>query len=284
MNASERDLGQFPLSIGTSLALEGAIGIHPNNPISEHKLSDFKELWCNVRTLFRNFHSAIGPKNYDIIPFEDIVSQFIMELDTIVQVVADKTNSKTKVVFYVSDYIGIDKGYHHCVLRVDSTELQVAYSKALSRVVSSVIAQQTQQDDKEFLATKIKVYQTKITDEVHGPTLILTNFAYDLTTKSIRNIFLIESHTGTIKGRNLFHTKFHDGKNLGHIPFREDMLTIFGDSELFRPIAINYRKALKEVAEKYDWSYATTTSRMRQGLDFMVDKYMGAKLKSFLHS
>ena len=32
-SAAERDVGQFPLSIGTSLALEGSLGIHPDRPI-----------------------------------------------------------------------------------------------------------------------------------------------------------------------------------------------------------------------------------------------------------
>lgn len=286
MSAADRTLGYFPLSIATSLALEGAIGIHPDNPVGERKLSDFKNLWCNVRTLFRNYYNAIGNKNYDMLNFEDVVTQFVMEMDTIVQVVADKTNSQTKVTFYISDYIGLDKDNPNSVLRVDSTELQVAYTKALARVVGVVISQQKQleESDKSNTASKIKIYKAKITDEVHGRTLILTSFAYDLLTKTIREPYLLESHTGLIKGRNLFHTKFYDGKNLAMIPFREDTLSIFGDSELFRPMSITYRKTLKEVADKYNWTYTTTTSRMRQGLDLLRDKYLGARIKSLIRS
>lgn len=176
----------------------------------------------------------------------------------------------------MSDYIGLDKANPIAILRVDSTENQVAYSKALGRVVSMVIA--------ESEAPKIKVYKNKIPDENNAKILMLTSFAYDLTNKNLRNLFLLESFTGIIKSRNQFYTKYHNGKDLPMIPFREDLLAVFGDSELFRPTSITYRKHFKEIATKYAWNYSTTTARMRQCLDFIEDKMMAAKLKSMLRA
>lgn len=276
IHPSERVTGQFPLSIATSLAFEGAIGIHPDNPNTGVKLSSFKELWVNVRTLFRNFYNAVERGYFEVLDPTEVVSQFVAEMEAIIQLTKDRTNGECKVTFYISDYIKLDKEYPGSVLRVDSTEKQVAYSKSLQRIVGLVIAQEG--------APKIKIYKTKITDVVNVKTLMLTNFAYDLTTKTISNMYLLESHTGLIKSRNQFYTKFYDGKNLPMIPFRDDMLAVFGDSELFRPLSSTYRTKLKEIATKYEWNYTTTTARMRQGIDFMQDKLMAAKLKSFIKS
>lgn len=98
-NSSERTVGQFPLSIATSLAFEGAIGIHPDNPNTGAKLSEFKEVWVNARTLFRNFYNAIGRVNFDMTDMSDVVSQYIEEMRTIEQIVADHTEKRGKVVF-----------------------------------------------------------------------------------------------------------------------------------------------------------------------------------------
>jgi hypothetical protein len=38
---SERPTGHYPLSIATSLAIEGAMGIHPDNPVGKYMLKDF---------------------------------------------------------------------------------------------------------------------------------------------------------------------------------------------------------------------------------------------------
>lgn len=273
---SERVVGQFPMSVATSLAFEGALGIHPDQPKNGAKLSDFKELWINVRTMFRNFYNAVERGSFEVLDPTEVVVQFIAEMESIQQLVKDKTGDQCKVTFYLSDYIKLDKEYPAAVLRVDSTEKQVTYSKSLQRIVGLVIAQEG--------APKIKIYKTKITDVVNVKTLMLTSFAFDLTTKTIASMFLLESFTGIIKSKNQFYTKYYDGKNLPMIPFRDDLLAVFGDSELFRPISSTYRNALKELATKYEWNYTTTTARMRQGIDFLQDKMLAAKLKSFVRS
>lgn len=272
--ASERDLGQFPLSIGTSLALEGSLGIHPDRPVGDRTLYDYQELWVNVKTVFRNYYGAIDKDSIGLIDKEELVEQFRQELDQLVNVVDSQTSSQVKVVFYLSDYLGLDKKFPHAVLRVDSTENQLMYTKTMKNVIGQVIAQ-----DPEL----IDVYQRKIDKRGFGKTLMLTSYPYDLASaNAFSSLALLESNTGAIKERNLWYTKYYNGKELSMIPFREDFLPIFGDGALFRPIGMAYRRNLIEVAKKYNWNFTTTKDKIIFGIDSLKDKFMAATIKRMI--
>lgn len=272
--ASERDLGQFPMSIGTSLALEGSLGIHPDRPIGDKTLYDYQELWVNVKTAFRNYYGAIDKDSIGLIDKDELVEQFRLELDQIANVVDSQTSSQVKVVFYLSDYLGLDRKFPHAVLRVDSTENQLMYTKTMKNVIGQVIAQ-----DPEL----IDVYQRKIDKRGFGKTLMLTSYPYDLASaNAFSNLALLESNTGAIKERNLWYTKYYNGKELSMIPFREDFLPIFGDGALFRPIGMAYRRNLIEVAKKYNWNFTTTKDKIIFGIDSLKDKFMAATIKRMI--
>lgn len=273
--AAERDLGQFPLSIGTSLALEGALGIHPDRPVGDRTLHDYQSLWINVKTAFRNFYNAIDKDSIPMIDEDDLVNQFRQELDQIVNVVSSQTESKMNVVFYLSDYIGLDKKFPHAVLRVDSTENQVIYTKTMTSVIKKII-----EGDPEL----VEIYRLKIDKRGLPTSLMLTSYAYDLTSaRAFASLALLESHTGAIKEQNLWYTKYYNGKELSMIPFREDFLPIFGDSEIFRPISRTYRNNIVEIATKYKWNFTTTREKIIYGIDSIKDKFLAATIKRFLH-
>ena len=50
--------GTHPLSIATSLAFEGLSGNHPDNPTEEDLTGQYRQLWINVKTLYRNIYNA----------------------------------------------------------------------------------------------------------------------------------------------------------------------------------------------------------------------------------
>jgi hypothetical protein len=54
-----REMGQLPVSIGTSLALESVTGILPEHETDDPDIHKFDSLWVNVRTLFRNIVASI---------------------------------------------------------------------------------------------------------------------------------------------------------------------------------------------------------------------------------
>ena len=120
----------------------------------------------------------------------------------------------------------------------------------------------------------VKRYTLKILDVEARKALILTHFAYDLLAKGFSSLHLLESHTGTIKNKFMWYTKYLNGKELSSIPFREDMLQIFGDNEHFRPWPIKARRQVLELAAKYNWSQVTQNDKVRYGFGQIVDPYL----------
>jgi hypothetical protein len=272
MNASERSTGYFPLSIATSLALEGAVGIHPDNPAGPKMLHDFSGHWVNVKTLFRNYYEAIGKDNIPMVDLKDLIESFRQELDHYRTISEEQGQGKFKTVFYCPDYIGLNTRFPHAILRVDSTSNQVLFAKSMGMVLGEVI-----KNEKDL----IKLYPLKITDPQPSNTLVLTNYAYDLTTNAFDNLSLLESHTGAIKDKSRWHSKLYNGKDLPMIPFRECFLSIFGDNQLFRPIGATYRRTLVDLGKKYNWSFATSRDKVNYGIDSLTDKFLADQLRVY---
>ena len=54
-----RTIGQFPISIATSLAIESALGVHPDIPVTGVPVEKYNAIYINVRTLIRNFIGSL---------------------------------------------------------------------------------------------------------------------------------------------------------------------------------------------------------------------------------
>lgn len=254
-SVSSRAVGQFPLSIATSLALEGAIGIHPDHSVKKNHLIKYNELWINVRTLYRNLMGSLDKDVAGSIHPSELAETIITEMDTIESVVREYSQG-TKVVYYISNYRGIETKYKHAVPRLDNTEGQKLYTAMSTKTIGLLLKSNNGQSG-------ILVFDLKLKPSNVPTTLILTNYAFDLvSSKNFTKLSLLESHTGIIKDRDKWHTKYHGGKDLPMIPFREDLLTIFGDSSHFRPMSIKLRNEIIEVATKYHWSAITTKEKI----------------------
>jgi hypothetical protein len=273
MNASERVTGQFPLSIATSLAVEGAVGIHPDHPVGSKVMSDFSGHWVNVKTLFRNYYEAIGKENIPMVDIVDLVDSFRHELEAYSDVSEEQGQHKFKTIFYCPDYIGLQSRFKHAILRTDGTPNQVLFSKSMIMVLGEIIKNEPE---------LIKLYPLKITDPHPSNTLMLTHYAYDLTTTVFDRLSLLESHTGAIKDKSMWYTKFYNGKELPMIPFHEGFISIFGDNQLFRPIGATYRRTLVDLGKQYNWSFATSRDKVNFGLNSLKDKFLAENLRLFL--
>lgn len=270
---SERMLGQYPLSIATSLAIEGAMGIHPDKPEQTKKLlPNYQVVWVNLKTIFRNLYNACDKERLQGVKTQEFIDALTSEIDQLKRVISVETASRTDVVLYVSDYAGMGQKYRHALIRGDVTANQIEYTALMSEVLAGYIRTHP---------NTVKRYTLKILDVEARKALIMTHFAYDLLARGFSNLSLLESHTGTIKDKYMWYTKYLNGKEqLSSIPFREDMLQVFGDKEHFRPMPIKARKQILEMAAANGWSQVTTNDKVNYGISKLADPYLRDILRS----
>ena len=267
---------QFPLSIATGLAIEAAVGVHPDYPVKVAPILHYDQLWINVRTLFRNLYGALEPEVAKAVMPVHFAEVLIEEMDVISGIIADFSNNRTKVIFYLSNYNGLEQKYRHAKIRMDNTDKQKAYRSTVNATLANLL---------QMVPDRITGYELKIggTLSQNATALILTNYAYDLLSmRSFKELTLLESHTGKIKGRALWASKYHNGKELANMPFREDLIQIFGDSETFAPQDIKLRKSLIEVAALRKWSATTTTDKIRDSLKDIPNQFAAELIRTYL--
>lgn len=266
---AEREVGQYPLSVATSLALEGATGIHPDHDpkVKKAPLLEYGELWINLRTLFRNFMGAL-PRDVQggVVP-RQLDEGIRDEMDQIKRIVAEFTHNKCKVVFFVSNYAGMKEKYPHAKLRGATTDKQQEYMEIKNQTLELLLKSLEQQGGED-----IRVFKLKLFPQQQAKTLIFTHFAYDLLSwKAFSSLDLLESNTGNVKKRPQWYTKYQNGRELSMIPFREDFIQVFGDSRTFFQMPIKIRKQVIELATQYNWSAVTTDDKIRQNIGQLKD-------------
>jgi hypothetical protein len=275
---AQRTIGQYPLSIATSLALEGLAGIHEDHPESPAPILKYEQLWVNMRTLFRNFMGSLEKSLAEMMDAGEAAITISEEMKYVEDIVRE-LNPNCKVMFYMSNYSGMESKYPKAVIRMDTTSRQKVFRSVANACLKELI-------DKHKGEENFFVYQRKLekADEGMHRAAILTHYAYDLLSAHLfKRLDLIESHTGIVKGKALWYTKYYQGKDLVMIPFREDMMQIFGDNETFHPMDIRLRRGIIETANKYNWTQLTTTDRIRLTLEMgMKNHYAWDVIKELI--
>ena len=143
---SNRTLGQFPLSIATSLAIEAAFGIYPDRPETKEPILKYNTLWINIRTLFRNILGAMEKGDAGRVQPPMLAITLSEEMTFIRDIIKEGTNNSVNVVFYYSNYSNIETHFKHSVIRMDNTDKQKEYdvrgAKFLIRQRRDAFAQQ----------------------------------------------------------------------------------------------------------------------------------------------
>ena len=199
----------------------------------------------------------------------------LQEADNIEDIIKQDTHSKLSVKFYTSNYKTLGGLASKAIFRIPNTEKQIAYFKLHDKAIQQALSiRHSRSED-------IHVFTNKITPDKRVDALILTHVAYDLLCwPKFDKLDLIESHTGLLKSRNLWYTKFYQSEDLACIPFIEIMLKFYGDNHSFRPFPIAARKSVLELAIQKRWHWATTEAKVKQDLGSLRDHYLGDTIKN----
>lgn len=262
-----RDMGELPISIGTSFSIQGLYNTHPDRkPEKILPASKGEVLYINVRTMLRNIFNATESDKVTQVKAKDYVTCIKDEIQDINSFMENQEH-KLKLYFYLPTYASITKEFGNSAdLRMPSTDLQ-KQKLEIEKQVFSILEQEQKTLPEERRYINVIDMEIKSTDRERA--FILTHLPIDLLyTKGFANVLLIESHTGKVKSENEWYTKFSADAS-ERIPFNKATLTFFGDSGgMFKPQHHKARKAIMEIADKYKWTYNTTKDKILQNLKF----------------
>lgn len=270
----------FPISIGTSLALESIFRpqqapYDPQRKIPQHiNLRNYHTFWVNVTTLYRNMVGALNKDVYKTASAEEVCATLEGEIETINLLFQNEGQNVCKPEYYYGTY----------------EDLKSEKAPGFGLREASTLSQKHYQG---LCEATLKLLE-KRTDALHrfkGPVrparrdnaLILTHQPYDLVEWGrFSSLELLESNTGVLKKRSLWNTKYNpmSGQSFSHLPFNRKLLLIFGDRYLIKPI-IPLRKLVLDVAESSKWTPATTEEKVKFDFERAVrDPYAAAVFKA----
>ncbi len=271
-----REKGQFPISIGTSLALEGALDIYPDRPkkYPSPPLLSYGGLIMSIRTLYRNLCGSIEKESKGNLSPENYATALIEEM-TIIKGVLEQHSPKTKPFYYLMSYIGLPVLYPNAILKTLKTDAQIEY-KAMEDNCYSILRAKLK-DSK--LDVPVELTNCSIAPKSgFEDSMIITHCPLDLLSyTAFKRLTLQESNSGNIKYRGEWNTKLQGGKDHPRIPFDKMTIQMFGDTGgMFSPQPIAYRKTLLQIAESNKWTSLTTKDRVllgvKQAHDFHLEK------------
>lgn len=277
-----RTMSSWPLSIGTALAFE-TLHVGPNPVYDPDRqipkgadITRFDSFWINLKTLYRNMLGSVPSQSQESIMAGECLYALEYEVETIREIITTISRGAITPTFYSTDYQGLAKEHPYANIRVHTTPKQLAYHAQETAVMQEFHKRHAANEGVHFLKRRI-VPTTPTTG------LILTHSAYDLTnSKYFSDLSLLESHTGIVKNKSQWYTKFHAMKDEASIPMTTTMLQVFGDPILFSPFPIAQRKEVIAAAHERHWSAITTKARIRLTFDLMGNKELSAKLIEML--
>lgn len=269
LEVAQRELGNLPLSIGTSMAIELFTDRkdpdNPNKFLKKHPPPE--QVWINIRTLFRNLYNAIDPDLRRKVLADHFVPTLLNELEQIKSLVNEQTLGRTEVVFYHCSYKDLNSRFPKAVHKQLSTDLQKIYFATEENACKDLL--------KEYGELYgIRSYISKIRGDLRKVWL-LTHIPVDLlSTESFAKVTLLESHTGKLKEKLDWNSKLTGGDKTSHLPFNTFTMQVFGDGGLlFSPMPLKIKREVLEISQKYNWTPATTMEKIRYGINQMNDHF-----------
>lgn len=276
MTTIDRTKGKYPVSIGTSTALESFFGVSDTQPAQRSKppYTQYQCIVANVRTLIRNYLSSYKAIEVMKMSVSDLYSDFVKELILISNVISDQ--SRNNIVFSVYDltHIKLERKLRKAVIKTKYTTKQ-QYMLTLEDKLAALTSANT----KLF----VDYFNYEITSDTikHGArrNVIITHYPMDLLFTALE-VDLLESHTGKVKKSFEFNTKLKKAPE--DAPFNIYTLQIFGDSSGFiLPYSSAMRNELSEICEK-----SSAISPVMQDRKFIkaVKRQASPELSSLLNS
>lgn len=241
---SKRATSSFPVSVGTGLSLETLF-----TPISPQldktrsvdtlpDLSVYTLYAFNISTLIRNllnsfkYEDIAGVRNSHIY---ELVEGEIFFLSSFFE------SNNVPITFYTNSYKYFTDTYKD-KLRKPTTDQQYRINDIINYCI-----------DQAKKLENVQNFSKDIRFGKEHSVLVFTHVPADLLSYgNFTTLDLLESHTGLIKTRKNWNSKYYPipNKDMSFLPFMEYMLSIFGDKVMFKPSPMKERLELYNTMQK----------------------------------
>lgn len=234
----------FPLSIGTGLALEAifqaeteSLNESPPTPLPDPSI--YTSYLFNVETLIRNLISTLQYKDLVTVAPKHFITAVQEEVDYLDHFFR---SNNTTPIFFVNTYSYYTNTYKDSI-RKPTTDKQLLIDHISKTVVRGLSKGSTEilHFDKNIRVTK------------DSKSLLLSHIPADLLSfGNFSTLDLLESHTGAIKTRRHWNSKYFPvpGQDMSFLPFVEYLLVTFGDKHMFKPKNLKERMKVYEHMQK----------------------------------
>jgi hypothetical protein len=263
-----RTIGGFALSIATSLSFESIFA--PRLPpydstriIPEQiDISKYATIWINVTTLFRNLMGSINKDALLLVTEEELAQTLNQEMELINSLFLNEGNNLCKVIYYTMSYKHLYRR-NGVKFRTEKTSNQKQYKASMLKTIDLLMRDGTY---------SIVQLDSEIKPDKRDKSLIFTHIPHDLLSHvHFNGLDLLESHTGLLKTKHKWNTKYFSvgDSDLSHLPFNRLLLFIFGDKIQIQPIDIRLRRLILECSITRGWTPLTTVDKilLELGLD-----------------
>lgn len=253
------ETGAFALAIGTSLAIEGLVGVHPGKPNQPSGHRAINALWVNVRTLVRNYYQSVKSADAERIKFPDAALVVFNEIQALPDILRSQ-NKNIEIVFYHQPMENIKQQFPNANYRKAKTDKQVFYQRFEDITLIHVLAECKNAGVKVEIIKNQPVSGRKIV-------AILSHIPKDLFWKSsFERMFLLESHTGKLKTYVDWYTKLQGVKSDNPLPLNEFTLQVFGDAAIFDSQDKKIRAEVKQLAAVKRWNGSTSAGKVKSDI------------------
>lgn len=275
MANSVRAFGHFPLSIGTSLALEGLYALErtvepsgssfvdsqrqrmvANNQRFLKSTTQYAAVWVNLETIVRNVIEAYSKDEFKSQHLNDLVNDVFEDIEAIQTLIAEHDENNRELVVFIEDATERKWLFPHAQWKTPTTKAQIDkayFHNNITRMVVDALLK-----DKQPLRV-IKRHPPVSNDRI----IMISHFPHQLFWgRYFTNILLLESHTGMLKERRQWNSKLKGISQKDPMPFNPFTLQVLGDGQLFAGESRVVQKELKALSVNATWTQVTSREKM----------------------
>lgn len=264
----DRKVSGFQLSISTGMALEtlfeptqAVYDVERTSP-QRVPLSRYTNAWFNIDTLIRNIMNATtfndendrfkSTVSITAVRSDAVAEALIQEVELIQSLFMTEGSARITPTFYVTDYASFYSGKdpENYQYRLATTEKQKLWFNTFYAARAKAIQ----------AGLQVEQFRNELNPPRGQKAVILSHVALDLLSYTkFADLELLESHTGKIKTRREWNSKYQSlgQEKFENFPWSKPLLCWLGDKYVLKPLSITIRKKILAVAQERRWTPLT---------------------------